>query len=146
MRPPPVSIVKPPVLGVLLFYWFPVVGWMAVIWLLSSATSSEIESASSSLPSPAIRDPLAHAVEFGVLAALLYRLLSSYAGRRPLAVWAVAAALTLAYGAVDEVHQSFVPGRHASLADIGYDALGALAVLLLVKLSVQLRRRARSCR
>ena len=63
----------------------------------------------------------------------------------PLAVWTVVAGLTLAYGAVDEMHQSFVPGRHPSLADIGYDALGALAGLFLAELSVQIRRRARSC-
>ena len=136
---------KPSVFRALLLYWVPVVAWMAAIWLLSSATSSEIEGASSSLPSPAARDPLAHVVEFGVLAALLYRLLASHAGRRPFALWAVAAALTLAYGAVDEMHQSFVPGRDAGLADIGYDALGALAGLSLSKLTVQLRRRSISC-
>ena len=118
---------------------------MAAIWLLSSATSSEIESVSSAWPSPDVRDPLVHAVEFAVLAALFYRLLASHLGLRTLAVWTVVAGLTLAYGAVDEMHQSFVPGRHASLADIGYDALGALASLFLAELSVRIRRRARSC-
>ena len=39
---------------------------------------------------------------------------------------AMATALTAAYGLSDEIHQSFVPGRTAELADLGADALGGL--------------------
>lgn len=34
------------------------------------------------------------------------------------------------YSISDEIHQSFVPGRYATLRDMGYDMLGASAVLL----------------
>jgi VanZ family protein len=38
-----------------------------------------------------------------------------------IAAWAIAAA----YGATDEWHQSFVPGRAAELRDLVMDAIGA---------------------
>jgi VanZ family protein len=34
--------------------------------------------------------------------------------------------LTILYGVTDEFHQSFVPGRHASLLDLVADSFGAL--------------------
>ena len=37
--------------------------------------------------------------------------------------------LTVLYAASDEWHQSFVPGRHPSLLDVGIDAAGALLAL-----------------
>jgi VanZ family protein len=39
--------------------------------------------------------------------------------------------LTTLYGMSDEWHQSFVPSRHASLTDIGYDICGAVVGLIL---------------
>lgn len=42
----------------------------------------------------------------------------------------LAAAISLAYAATDEYHQSFVESRHGTAADVGIDAIGiALAVL-----------------
>jgi hypothetical protein len=37
-----------------------------------------------------------------------------------------ACAITSAYGVFDEWHQSFVPGRYASLSDVAFDMTGAL--------------------
>ena len=36
-------------------------------------------------------------------------------------------AFSVGYGVVDELHQSAVPGRIASVLDVGIDALGAVA-------------------
>ena len=41
-------------------------------------------------------------------------------------------ALAVAYGASDEWHQSFVPNRHAELRDLGSDAIGALAGVVVI--------------
>ena len=38
--------------------------------------------------------------------------------------------MALLYAVTDELHQSTVSGRHATLRDIGYDSLGMLSVLL----------------
>ena len=86
------------------------------------------------LPEPAfvpsitavITDKALHAVVFGALAMLLWVLAG---GRAPLAIFAI----VLGVGALDEVHQVFVPGREADLADFLADAAGAAAALYLVK-------------
>jgi VanZ family protein len=47
--------------------------------------------------------------------------------------WWLALLLALIYAALDEFHQSFVPGRHPSWVDvIGLDGVGAAAALGLV--------------
>ena len=42
----------------------------------------------------------------------------------------------MVYGALDEVHQSFISGRSASIEDIGRDAIGGLAAVLLTRAAV----------
>jgi len=39
--------------------------------------------------------------------------------------------LAALYSATDEFHQSFVPGRHPAIMDVGIDSLGAILGLLL---------------
>ena len=60
----------------------------------------------------------------------------------------LAAGLALIYGLTDEFHQTFVPGRAASLKDILVDGIGAgvaaLALYYLLALRERLTRRARS--
>ncbi len=41
--------------------------------------------------------------------------------------------ITILYAFSDEYHQSFVPGRDASLADIAFDCLGAFAGTLIYR-------------
>lgn len=64
----------------------------------------------------------AHFVIFGILSALVF-LASDGADRRRR--W-LAVVLTVAYAVVDELHQSQVPGRAASIWDVGADGVGAL--------------------
>jgi len=68
---------------------------------------------------------LAHFCEYAILGALLLR-------ARDRTELAVAAGVV--YAATDELHQHFVPGRHAALRDVAIDAAGVLAgVVLLVQ-------------
>ena len=46
----------------------------------------------------------------------------------------MAAALALAYGLTDEYHQTFVPGRAATLKDIIVDGIGAFSAALVLHL------------
>lgn len=70
-------------------------------------------------------DKVAHALVYGVLAGSWWWALSprlpAPIGR---AAWTLL--LTCGYAASDEWHQSFVPGRDASLADLAADVVGAL--------------------
>lgn len=75
----------------------------------------------------------AHVTEFALLCWLWWRALDR---RRP----ALAAVITLAYAATDELHQHFVEGRHASALDWVIDAVGVgLAIVLVLRYD---RRRA----
>jgi VanZ family protein len=76
---------------------------------------------------------LAHLTEYGIFALLLYH---SFQPRHP-EVWktrSACIALVVAglYSLTDEYHQSFVPGRTASLRDCGIDTAGAFLALALL--------------
>jgi VanZ family protein len=92
--------------------WAPVVVWAALIFALSS-----IPHLGTGLGTwDTVLRKCAHATEYAVLAALLLRAL----GNTPAAF-----ALAVAYAASDELHQTFVRGRHGSPYDVLIDAAGA---------------------
>jgi VanZ family protein len=118
-------------------YGLPPAVWAGVIFWLSSRTAAEATDALG----PAVDIPLlAEAIHFGeyfVLSFLLYRLASAIgrhgadAPNRPrprdLANANAAGLATFLYAVSDEVHQSFVPGRTFSVADLAVDLAGAVA-------------------
>ena len=70
-------------------------------------------------------DKLAHGLAYGVLA--LTVLLAAEREQRqrwPVGVALLAVAVCLCYGLSDEFHQSFIPGRFVSAADIVADVVG----------------------
>ena len=104
--------------------WLPPLAWMAIIFWFSSRHGG------GHLPTAEIVvRKLGHMLGYLVLTLLLVRAL-----RRSGSLYAVpvAMAVALAYAASDEWHQSFVPGRTATVHDVGIDAIGigiaALAV------------------
>lgn len=70
----------------------------------------------------------AHILAYGALATAWWTLLV----RRlpPTYLGAVSWSLSVAYGVVDELHQSAVPGRTCSVMDLGSDAMGAWLAIL----------------
>lgn len=110
------------------------VAYMGVLYGLSDIPGSDVQ-----LPAPA---PFMHFVAYFGLATLLYVGLrwSFDLGRLRASVFAFT--LTVAYGVIDEWHQSFVPGRHPTFADVFVDALGAALALSLLWLTASLRDRA----
>lgn len=104
--------------------WAPVVGWAAVIFLLSAVPSLE---SGLSLTWDVILRKIAHATEFAILTFLLLR-----AFGRPMPLRMVfALALGVLYAASDEIHQAFVPGREPAGLDVLIDAVGAFAGVLI---------------
>ncbi len=85
-------------------------------------------SSMSSLPAPpgGMTDKHAHFVTYGALGALVVWGLTDRSPARTTWTVAVAAvALAAVYGASDEWHQSFVPGREVSVLDWAADTAGA---------------------
>lgn len=102
--------------------------WMALIYYLSSVQGSHLGPDSALLN---LIKKIGHFVLFGVLAALcLSMLTAANPERQSLAPYLIGFVLTVLYAASDEFHQSFVPGRYASVTDIMIDAFGAFTVLL----------------
>lgn len=97
--------------------WGPAVLWMAVLFHLSSQPDLGLAGG--------VPDWLTHGTAYLILAALLCR--ARAGGLRPLSApgAVLSACLATAYGVSDEYHQSFVPGRQASAADVFKDLGGA---------------------
>ncbi|WP_104991423.1 VanZ family protein [Deinococcus sp. NW-56] len=83
---------------------------MGTIWWLSSGSDT---------PGPPLRHPLDWGAHFLAYLALTYALARA-TGRRGLAI-----VIAAWFGASDEVHQAFVPGRDAGLSDWLFDLAGA---------------------
>tara|TARA_R110002072_G_scaffold65825_14_gene162601 strand:- start:2695 stop:3276 length:582 start_codon:yes stop_codon:yes gene_type:complete len=109
--------------------------WGYLIWTLSSGS---IRISGGGFHGMGWFTNLAHAFEFGVLALLCLPL----APRTP-ERWArlshpfliAVLAVTLVWAFLDEAHQSFVPGRDASIWDLGTDLVGIVCTLRVARLA-----------
>ena len=91
--------------------WLPVVVWAAVIFAFSSVPDLGTGLGGWDL----VLRKIAHTAEYAILGAFLVRA----TGRsRP------AFALGTLYAVTDELHQTFVRGRHGSPVDVAIDAVG----------------------
>ena len=77
----------------------------------------------------------AHMAEYGLLWFLWWRAL----GYRHVAA---AVAITVLYAASDELHQSFVEGRHGTSVDVAIDAAGVALAILATRVYAARRRTA----
>ena len=111
--------------------WIPAALWMGLIWVLSSMGDA---GPSLLFGAPDFWLDFAHAGAFGLLALWFCLLLPRAGGwvSAPFALRATVVLLTGLYGAVDEWHQSLVPGRHPTLLDLFTDVAGASCVVWIV--------------
>ena len=103
---------------------------MALIFVLSSIPKL-----------PTVRAPfdvhnVAHVVAFAVLCGLMERAFFHQSRYLSLQRNSLAAAFVFAcvYGIVDEIHQVYVPGRHSDINDVIADSLGAMLMILWLRL------------
>lgn len=106
--------------------------WRAVVWAVVIAALIFLASSRSRVASPGVTqidDKFAHFAVYGLLGTLVCRIKG---GRSALLALLIASV----YGASDEWHQSFVPGRSSDVADWIADTLGAaLAITLYARWS-----------
>jgi VanZ family protein len=99
--------------------WLPAAAWAATIFWLSSRPT---------LPGPEVPyfDKVAHFGAYALLGALL-----AFAAERSRLPMAAAVALGVLYGASDEIHQMYVPGRSPDVLDWFADAAGVAVACFL---------------
>lgn len=100
--------------------WLPSLLYMGLIWVLSSKTHPV------DLPDVPFRDKIAHAVEYGILAVLNLWALRRSVSQTLVRSVVTTVVITSAWGFLDELHQAFVPGRHADVYDWVADTVGAI--------------------
>lgn len=123
--------------GALRWLWYaPAAAYMTVIWTFSA------ESRPPDLLPIFHSDKILHGGEYGILALLLY--LGVRVGSRKAARLGQTASIlgSMVYGAMDELHQGFVPGRQRDIFDLMADVAGAVCAMALVTAvgSVRARR------
>lgn len=103
--------------------WLPLVVWIVIMFIGSSIP----QLANDKFGMPPGFDKVIHAVEYLVLAILFCRGFGVRRLGESVSVWLLVVAICMAIGAVDELHQVFIPGRNASPVDFGADLLGIAA-------------------
>ena len=74
------------------------------------------------------RDKIVHILEYSVFGYLLTRAFSINEIIKPGVLFAFAImALSLSWGIIDEIHQSYVPSRNPEMLDVVCDVIGAMA-------------------
>lgn len=104
---------------------------LTIYWvMLFTATSIPVER----LPSLGLSDKINHLIAFFLLAILLYLTLIYQRKSRFLYEKAAIATIIICmlYGAIDEIHQLFIPGRFAEILDWVADGSGAILGVFLV--------------
>lgn len=115
----------------ILKFWIPVVLWALVIFTFSSQESTR---ASQIHWQDFIIKKSAHMFVFGVLCGLLYRAFTNTSTSiRHKTAGYLSLALASFYGVTDEFHQMFTPGREPTLRDVGFDTLGAIIAILVIR-------------
>lgn len=110
--------------------WLPVFLWAIAIFALSSIEQITV---SQFFVWDFIAKKAAHIAEYAILFVLVFRATQNN--------WFISFVLTMFYATSDEFHQSFVPGRTATVLDLGFDLTGVnIAAYLIWKLKLRWTR------
>jgi VanZ family protein len=104
--------------------WGPALAWMALIFYLSSRSS--LPRFGLAVPDTAVEKG-GHLTAYAVLAFFCWRGVRRTPAPNHPPLWAFV--VTALYGASDEWHQTFVPGRTGDVRDLIVDCIGALCSL-----------------
>lgn len=112
--------------------WTPVFLWMGVIFTFSSIPTFPTNGI---IWWDFILKKSAHIIEYGVLFALLFRALNQTKNKQDFNLEFAIYCLTfcILYAISDEYHQSFTPGRTPNIRDVGFDTIGILISLCIIK-------------
>jgi VanZ family protein len=121
------SVAPPPTATRVVFVWAVVFFFMAAMWVLSSMPHPPISTQAFPL-----QDKGAHFLAYMLLGLMVHYAASVTWVHRPRRfVFLVSWGICIAWGALDELHQAFVPGRSADMLDVLADTLGSLVSSML---------------
>jgi VanZ family protein len=110
------------------YHFLPVAFYMGIIWFFSAQPYLGVtEEFHDSL---FILRKMVHVTEFAILTVLVWRALHKsfpYISLPITILWTII--IVLGAAAMDEVHQTFVPGRHGKVLDVVIDSMGMIIVL-----------------
>jgi VanZ family protein len=110
------------------YYWLPFLIWAMVIFAFSSRPTKVVSQIH--WKDFAVKKT-AHFVEYFIFTALFYRASKFDIQDKKLRSF-ISAFFAIIYGVLDEIHQSFVPGREARARDVFFDFLGSIFFLFLI--------------
>lgn len=115
-------------INLFLFYWLPFIVWALVIFSFSSVTTPKV---SQIHWEDFIVKKTAHVVEYAIFTTLLYRALAKSGVAKK---WSLILAIfgAFLYGATDEFHQTYTPGREPRLRDTFIDTFGGLVAVYVI--------------
>ncbi|OGM59013.1 hypothetical protein A2955_03255 [Candidatus Woesebacteria bacterium RIFCSPLOWO2_01_FULL_37_19] len=109
-------------------YWLPPLIWALVIFVFSSLPSIK---ASNIYWKEFFIKKSGHMVEYGIFTVLLYRAFLNYLKDEKKA-GLYSTLMSSFYGASDEFHQLFTPGREPTVRDFLFDSLGSILAILII--------------
>jgi len=121
------------------FTWLrvvPLIGVMSLIFYLSHLPGKSLH-----LPPVANIDKVLHCLAYATLGGAYLMAMSAQWHRWPRLVGLSVPLFCLLYGLSDEFHQSFVPGRSVSGADVAADVAGGMVALAVFGVWQRYRRR-----
>ena len=113
-----------------LIRWLPPIIWAGIIFAFSSLPQFNV---SQFILWDFLAKKAAHLSEYAILFVLIFR---AYRGK-----WAPSYFLLALFALSDEFHQKFVPGRTATLLDIGFDLTGASIASYIIWKRSQIRQK-----
>jgi VanZ family protein len=113
------------------FLWVLPLLYMMMIWRMSSLPSNAYVELPDSNVDRFIKESL-HLVEFAILY-LLFVLAAYFNGKLTATTSLIFAVVACLYGLTDEIHQSFVPARSATLIDLVKDVIGVSVAYYFVR-------------
>ncbi len=112
----------------LLIYYLPVVVWAIIIF---SFSAKSVPAVSVVHWQDFIIKKTIHMVEYGILTLLLFRALKNSGNNKKNAL-IYSFLIAIVYGATDELHQSFTPGREPRIRDVFFDGTGSVLMVYFI--------------
>jgi len=109
----------------ILLAWLPAIAYTLLIWWLSSQ-AFEL----AFMQRVPLQDKGVHFLEYGALSFFIAHAVAVTWPGRETATFFTTGVATVALGLLDEMHQSFVPGRFSDVLDLVADTIGAIAAAL----------------